>query len=224
MTITRDGNRVISLMGEPPVNCSESERKQYIESANESALTPLCKHPLNHSWTLWYYQNIRSNSWLENQKKVSTFSTVEDFWSLYNHVEQPSRINSSNDYSVFKSNIKPMWEDPANKKGGKWTLTLDKRFRYQMLDEYWREILMAMIGETFGDNGDIVNGAVVNVRNSRDKVSLWLANAQNETNILAIGHSLKARLGLGNAFSLCFEAHEDSQVKIGSTAKTRFTI
>lgn len=117
-----------------------------------------------------------------------------------------------------------MWEDPANKQGGKWVLTLDRRMRHQVLDDCWREILMAMIGESLGDHGDIVNGAVVNIRNGRDKVSLWLATANNETSILAIGNALKVKLGLDNSIPLCFEAHEDTQVKTGSTAKSRYTI
>ena len=38
------------------------------------------KHPLEHRWTLWFYENNRKNEWLENLHNVYTFDTVEDFW------------------------------------------------------------------------------------------------------------------------------------------------
>ena len=33
-----------------------------------------------------------------------------------------------------------MWEDPANKAGGRWLLTLDRYQRNQWLDQIWVEI------------------------------------------------------------------------------------
>lgn len=69
MTIVTNGNRVNSLMGEPVPH--KIKHKQCPDAANESIHDQLLKHPLKNSWTLWYYQNQRSNSWLENQKKVS---------------------------------------------------------------------------------------------------------------------------------------------------------
>ena len=39
------------------------------------------KHPLQNCWALWYYKNDKSKDWLENQKVVTTFDTVEDFWA-----------------------------------------------------------------------------------------------------------------------------------------------
>lgn len=41
------------------------------------------------------------------------------------------------DYSVFKSDIKPMWEDKTNKNGGRW-LIKDSG----LLDQYWIDIVI----------------------------------------------------------------------------------
>lgn len=38
------------------------------------------KHPLQNAWTLWYYDNDRSQNWVDNMKEIASFQTVEDFW------------------------------------------------------------------------------------------------------------------------------------------------
>ncbi|RCN31496.1 eukaryotic initiation factor 4E [Ancylostoma caninum] len=78
---------------------------------------------------------------------VSLFDTVEDFWALYNHIQTASGLNWGSDYYLFKER------------------------RAQLLDHYWLELLMAIIGEQFEDLGEYICGAVVNVRQKGDKVS-----------------------------------------------------
>lgn len=102
-----------------------------------------------------YFDHDRTKSWEQNQhgnfsfissfdnlsqsissSAVSTFNTVEDFWSLFTHIKQPSEVNVGSDYSLFKENIRPMWEDKGNKNGGRWMLTLSRSMRAE-LDRYW---------------------------------------------------------------------------------------
>lgn len=130
--------------------------------------TDLVKHPLQHLWTLWYYEPDRNKSWEDNQNQVSTFSSVEDFWSLFTHIKQPSEVKIGSDYSLFKENIRPMWEDKANKNGGRWMLTLNRNQRPE-LDRYWIDTVLCLIGEAF-DSFDDVCGAVVNIRSKGDKI------------------------------------------------------
>jgi translation initiation factor 4E len=39
------------------------------------------KHPLQNSWTLWYFENDRAKNWEDNQVEIYNFDTVEDFWA-----------------------------------------------------------------------------------------------------------------------------------------------
>lgn len=89
---------------------------------------------------------------------------------LYNHIQAASGLTWGSDYYLFKEGIKPMWEDENNVKGGRWLVVVDKQKRAQLLDHYWLELLMAIIGEQFEDNGEYICGAVVNVRQKGDKV------------------------------------------------------
>jgi translation initiation factor 4E len=113
-----------------------------------SCLTAPVKHPLENTWTLWYYRKESGKSWEDSLKEVGleswdltgllfsviilqimSVSTVEDFWSVFNHIERVSKLQSGFDFSFFKKGIKPMWEDDANRRGGKWVVNFDKRQR-----------------------------------------------------------------------------------------------
>jgi len=75
----------------------------------------LFKHPLMNVWTLWYLENDRSKSWEDMQNEITSFDTVEDFWSLYNHIKPPSEIKVGSDYSLFKKNIRWVFICVSNK-------------------------------------------------------------------------------------------------------------
>ena len=87
-------------------------------------------------------------------------------------MRKPDSIETNSNYHLFKKvalhspchalialqGIKPMWEDEANAKGGKWVINLksDKN----MLNTYWENMVLGMIGETI-DVADEITGAVV---------------------------------------------------------------
>jgi len=114
-----------------------------VEEAEEGIVSPelMIKHPLQNAWTLWFFKNDKTKQWEENQREIITFTTVEDFWALYNHIELASRLAAGCDYSLFKEGIKPMWEDDRNKKGGRWLINLDKKQRASCLDNFWLEVV-----------------------------------------------------------------------------------
>ena len=102
-----------------------------VDNFEEMSLTPeeVRKHPLENAWTLWFFkvilmlvtldeqcmvslnysffQNDKSRTWEENQRPIITVTTVEDFWSLYNHIETPSKLPFGSDYSLFKVLVPP---------------------------------------------------------------------------------------------------------------------
>lgn len=76
---------------------------------------------------------------------VGRCASVEQFWSLYCHLVRPSSLKPFRELHMFKSGIKPMWEDPCNAKGGKWVI----RLRKNRIDRAWENACMAMLGEQF---------------------------------------------------------------------------
>ncbi len=83
------------------------------ENGGEVMSSPekVVKHPLQNAWTLWFFKNDKGRTWEENQRSIITVTTVEDFWSLYNHIEVASKLPPGSDYSLFKEGIFPDWED-----------------------------------------------------------------------------------------------------------------
>jgi len=200
------------------------EEEETCMSEHELSPDLLIKHPLQNSWTLWFYKNDKNKSWEANQREIITFSTVEDFWALYNHIELASRLSAGCDYSLFKEGIKPMWEDDKNRRGGRWLINLEKKHRSSSLDNFWLEVVLCLIGETFESESVLVNGAVVNVRGKGDKIAMWLCDAKPQDSIVRIGQKLKKRLGIDDKTLIGYEVHSDTMAKQGSMAKVRYNV
>ncbi|XP_062132685.1 eukaryotic translation initiation factor 4E1 [Drosophila sulfurigaster albostrigata] len=173
----------------------------------------LCfKHPLEHTWTLWHWQNDRAKAWSEMLSDVTSFNTVEDFFSVYYFIKPPSDLKIFNDYMVFKHGIRPMWEDDSNKEGGRWVMFLERDSK-ELVDKLWHDLLLCTIGECF-EYSEQICGAVINVRNKGSKISLWTKDARNEQAIQAIGQKMKQLLQL-NEVELQYQIHRDAMVQAG---------
>jgi len=73
---------------------------------------------------------------------------------------------------MFKDSIRPVWEDEENKQGGKWIIRLKKG----VIDRYWDDMLLAVVGDQFAEAGEEVCGMVVSVRSGEDVFSVWTKN------------------------------------------------
>ena len=181
-----------------------------------TSLDCLIKHPLQNQWTLWYYENEKGKNWELCQHQIASFDTVEDFWSLFNHIKLASEIKSGNDYSLFKNGIRPMWEDDTNKNGGRWVISLGKFYRTNELDNLWLELVLCLIGDAFEYSEDIC-GAVVNIRPRGHKIAIWTAN-NNKHKILSIGKKLKESLALPQEMLITYEFHKETAFNRGNKA------
>jgi translation initiation factor 4E len=63
------------------------------------------------------------------------------FTRLVNHIKPASELKPGTDYSLFKKGIRPMWEDVANKNGGRWLVSLEKKQRGPELNNCWLEVV-----------------------------------------------------------------------------------
>ena len=145
-----------------------SEAEPSHESSSPSK--PSSDHPLRNTWNLFYRPPANKFSDYEKSTlKLASINSVESFWTIYSHLKRPSLLPTVSDYHIFKDGIRPVWEDDANKKGGKWIVRLKKG----VADRYWEDLLLAIIGDQFMEAGEEVCGAVLSVRSGEDVLSVW---------------------------------------------------
>eukprot|EP00992_Anisonema_acinus_P000581 TRINITY_DN10206_c0_g1_i2.p1 TRINITY_DN10206_c0_g1~~TRINITY_DN10206_c0_g1_i2.p1 ORF type:complete len:193 (+),score=9.21 TRINITY_DN10206_c0_g1_i2:57-635(+) len=172
------------------------------------------KNPLWVTWVLHYDGPVRgrqtSKNWSDNVKEVANFDTVQDFWSIFNNICPPMQLAPGSNYHLFKAGIKPMWEDEANRRGGKWIASFPIKHK-SLMDSCWLHLCMALIGEQFV-HSDEVTGAVASVRKANNRISLWTRNSQDRDTAMQIGQQFRTLLSLDDVpeIKLIFQAHADA--------------
>ena len=128
---------------------------------------------------------------------------------MYNNIQKGSELSVGSNYHLFKQGIKPMWEDPANAKGGRWTLMVNRRNRNH-LDDMWLKLCLAVIGEAFGEGNRLITGMVLSPRAKSDRICVWVGDCSpaNLELLKAMGTRLREVMELPNDQTLSFADHD----------------
>ena len=161
------------------------------------------KHLLQTGWTLWFN---KPNGLEENNIKVNSFKTVEDFYRLYCRINEPLDMVESSSYLVFRNGIVPTTTDVNNCNGGRLMYYYDKTSNESNINEQWLDILLACIGEQF-PHSEYISGCVLNSREHQILILLWLQTTDRII-IKCIGSKLKQLLHL-TASNVLFQPHSD---------------
>ncbi|XP_065169892.1 eukaryotic translation initiation factor 4E type 2 isoform X2 [Atheta coriaria] len=178
---------------------------------------PPNEHRLQHAYCLWYSrrpnlsaraaagQGYSSQGYSQALQLVGQVATVEQWWALYSHIIRLHDLPLHTDLHLFKKGIQPMWEDPANSKGGKWVI----RVRKGQASRAWENLCMAMLGEQFMAGNEIC-GVVVSVRYQEDLLSIWNRTASDQITTARIRDALKRLLNLPLNTTMEYKTHNDS--------------
>ena len=128
---------------------------------------------LNNEFTFWLtFFNKSKDKQLEefedNMKPLGTFSTVESFWNIYQHMKRPYDLPRGSEFFLFKNGIRPLWEDSKNAGGGRFFISIK---RSTVANKIWEDLLLAFL--LTGTVHNAVNGVVLNVRTSEVFLSVW---------------------------------------------------
>eukprot|EP01028_Stygiella_incarcerata_P013376 TRINITY_DN82219_c0_g1_i1.p1 TRINITY_DN82219_c0_g1~~TRINITY_DN82219_c0_g1_i1.p1 ORF type:complete len:201 (-),score=56.80 TRINITY_DN82219_c0_g1_i1:141-743(-) len=167
---------------------------------------PHRRHPLQYEWTFWFHSRQFGDDYEETLKSGGDFATVEDFWSIFNHVKKPSDLDKGSNYYIFKKGIRPVWEDDVNRKGGRWLILFPES--YHRLDEAWEELVLAVIGNTMKFVED-VNGIQFSFRPRGSKIQLWTRSLEPEEHAIEIGLAMERLMGLQ-------DGHQGNPLRFGS--------
>ncbi|XP_031568324.1 eukaryotic translation initiation factor 4E type 2-like isoform X2 [Actinia tenebrosa] len=189
----------------------EEEWKKYQAELEAKEVKPNPgENPLQCPYVFWFSRRppgkIQSPSNYENNIKiVGKFASVEQFWAFYSYMVMPGELTAHCDIHLFKDGIKPIWEDEANKGGGKWIV----RLRKGLASRCWENLVLAMLGEQFMVGSEVC-GAVISIRFQEDIISIWNRNASDQATTTRIRDTLKRVLNLPPNTIMEYKAHQDS--------------
>ena len=172
-------------------------RSPYI-SVLEDPKNYTVKHPLQHTWKLWYKEKVaehapspaagEASSWQSSLKSVDDISTVEDFWGWFNVMPKPSDIKHGGDIFLFHQNIEPSWEDSVHSEGSSLTWTLRQQpssgsssggDSKEYLD-YWLNAMLSCIGCSLTVGWEYVTGVQFSARDRGSRITLWLRTSNRD--------------------------------------------
>lgn len=198
------------INGEGITEEEEKRIKFQTELENKVVTVGEGEHPLQCPHAFWFSRRApgklqSSTNYADNIKLVGKFASVEQFWRFYSYLVRPGDLSGHSDIHLFKDGIKPMWEDEANKHGGKWIV----RLRKGLASRCWENLILAMLGEQFMVGSEVC-GAVISVRFQEDIISIWNRNAADQATTTRIRDTLKRVLNLPQNTIMEYKAHQSS--------------
>lgn len=196
---------------------------------------------LQRAWTLWYDSpsTYNTENWEMSLVPIMTVHSVEEFFVMLKYMKPLHALRTSSQYHFFQEGVKPMWEDPANKKGGKLWVNLDINAGNirpsnnnsgsaavvgeangsevkSDLDKSWENVLMAAVGE-YLEGADknatgepFVTGIVMSKRKYHNRLAVWVSDAAAKDKIDALKKAITKEANLPPIASLVFTKHGEA--------------
>lgn len=105
---------------------------------------------------------------------IADVSNVKEFWEVFQHLKKIKDCEPGTEYHLFKKGIRPMWEDKANSKGGKFTVLLAKEY----CEIIWEEVVFGFCKGLL-PYWEFINGLVISVRPGFVVLGFWIKNLNN---------------------------------------------
>lgn len=171
------------------------------EEDNEAVVEAL-KEPmkLKDNWALWEQivpESQGKTDYTQNTRHVASFSTAQDFFAIWNGLPQPSELLDNkrimregkgsavavDALMIFKEGIKPEWEDKENTQGGHFQIHLKANTGGGQIDEYWNNIVLAMVGGTMDPSDQITGVRLVDKLSGKGptngiRIELWFKKGE----------------------------------------------
>ena len=122
-------------------------------------------HKLESDWTFYYYKQEENKDYQLCINKIGKFSTCEDFWAYYSHIQKPDQLQSVS-LQIFRNDSRAVWEDEENQNGGSFLIIVNKT----LVNLVWEILVLNLIGEQFPSD---VSGIVVAQKKKDYNIQIW---------------------------------------------------
>jgi len=168
----------------------------------------------DNTWTVWFDETGDApvgpatgtqDDFLERMVNAGECNDYESFRSIWRglcdgHAEPPAKTN----VRVFRSGVKPLWEDPANVEGGKFVVCIGAK---DGGPEKFLATVAALMASDLSESTSLT-GAVLSSRKWGHTISLWHSSAQpNDHSASTIESELRA---LVDEVNVSFHSHRKS--------------
>lgn len=131
--------------------------------------------------------------------------------ALQNEESNDQGLPSNTDLHYFRDGIKPTWEDPANRGGGRFIVRVRKNLSARLFE--W--LLFSLLVKDDQHLGEQVCGAVLSSRYSEDLIAVWCSKlvSDNEFVANAMRERLRSVLQLPTSHPIDYKPHDQSMRK-----------
>ncbi len=140
-------------------------------SATGAIASTDCK--LYDKWTLWAHLPHDTNWTFDSYIRILTFNSVHAIIMLLETI--PDEMITNCMLFIMRDGIKPMWEDPKNKKGGCFSYKINNK----SVSSIWKSLSYSLVGESLTENTNVrpcINGITISPKKNFCIVKIWLAN------------------------------------------------
>ncbi len=190
-----------------------SQRKTEDEEWNDKGLPNPHHLGLEHPWTLYFDVDWR------RRHTIATMKNVADLWGVINNIPIPTKSPTKCNWSLFKDNIQPEWEDEHNKNGGKWNMDLGTN--RELSDKIWFNLLLGVAGGTI-DYKNEINGITLHLRPGGIRCALWTAGTDMKTQ-QTIGEALRKICEIPHHIKLHYKLQSEA-IEKNSSYETKVTL
>jgi hypothetical protein len=129
-------------------------------------------HPLSEKWVLWAHLPHDTDWSIDSYISIMTVTYVEEIQALMHTL--PDSLLSTCMFFCMKENVKPVWEDPANKNGGCFSYKIT-----QSIGDCWRNVSYSMVGKTLSKEKGIqeaITGISISPKKNFCILKVWLSS------------------------------------------------
>jgi len=208
--------QVAKKSGPPPLSFNAKlspDMVEYLKPSDEELEETKRTDPRLHSpWTIWEMKEKgKKKDDFDSGSATASFSTVKGFWKHWNHLPQPSELFDGKKFMretregkaivevlmLFRDNVKPEWEYPANATGGHFQMMLNYKVGPAQIDEYWNNLVLGMVADTIKPAGMITGVRLVDKLGASSplrqhiRIELWYSDHKDTAKVDLLQESVE---------------------------------